>query len=144
MSVDRLQDKIRKMKNPIVLDFNLGKEEIPAAFWQEDNFFPGAYERYCKELLDGLKDYVPAARFSLNRAAAYGPEGVIALKELLRYASKAGYYVLLDGPAAMSAEDAEQSAQCLMTEDWKFDGLVITAYIRGNFFCKIVNLLGRD
>ena len=129
MSVDRLQDKIRKMKNPIVVEFNLSKEDIPTDFYREDDFFPSAYERYCKQLLDGLKDYIPAVRFSLNRASIYGPEGIIALKELLRYASKAGYYVLLDGPSAMSAEDAEQAAQCLMGEDWKFDALVITAYI---------------
>ena len=129
MSVDRLQEKIRKTKNPIAVEFDMRREHIPPAFLEEDPVFPSAFERYCKALLDGMKDLVPAVRFSMNRAAVHGAEGVIVLKELLRYASKAGFYVLLDAPVAMCAEDTEQFAQSLFSGDWKFDGLIVNAYI---------------
>ena len=129
MSVDRLQEKIRKLKNPTVVEFDFTKEHIPPAFLEADSFFPSVFEIYSKALLDGLKDLVPAVRFSLNRAAVYGAEGIISLKELLRYASKLGYYVLLDAPASMSLADAQLAADNLFTDEWKFDGLVVTAYI---------------
>lgn len=129
MSVDRLQERIRKLKNPVVVDLNMLPEHIPPVFAEADPFFPSAWECYGKALLDGLKDLVPAVRFSLNRAATFGPEGIVALKELLRYASKAGFYVLLDGPALFSPEDAQLAADSLLTDDWKYSGLVTTAYI---------------
>ena len=129
MSVDRLQDRIRKRKSPIVVQFSMLPEWIPPAFLEQEALFPGAWEGYCKALLDALKEHVPAVRFSMNQAAAYGPEGLIALKEVLRYASKAGFYVLLDAPGAMSADDAKLSAEYLCSGDWAFDGLVVTAYI---------------
>lgn len=129
MSVDRLQDRIRKRKNPSVVQFSMLPEIIPPAFLEQEVALPGAWERYCKALLDALKEHVPAVRFSMNQAAAYGPEGMIALKEVTRYASKAGFYVLLDAPAALSADDAKLSAQNLCAGDWTFDGLVVTAYI---------------
>ena len=129
MSVDRLQEKIRKLKNPTVLDFDFTKAHIPPAILEADPFFPSAFETYSKLLLDGLKDSVPAVRFSMNRAAVYGAEGMIALKEVLRYATKLGYYVLLDAPASFSAGDAQNAADQLFSEDWKFDGVVVTAYI---------------
>ena len=129
MSVDRLQDRIRKTKNPIVLDLNMLPEHIPPVFSDGGITFSSAWERYSKALLDGFKGVVPAVRFSLNRAVLYGLEGVAALKELMRYAAKAGYYVLLDGVSLLTPEDAQQAADNLFGEDWKFDGLVTAAYI---------------
>ena len=131
MSVDLLQDRIRKTKNPTVVDFGLMEEQIPAAYYQKEDYFPAAYEVYCKELLDALKETVPAVRFSMNLAGVYGPDGFSCLTELLRYAHSLGYYVLLDGPAALSAEDAQRSADRLLGENpWlQFDALVVDAYI---------------
>ena len=129
MSVDRLQEKIRKLKNPTVVEFDFTGEHIPPVILEADPFFPSAFETYSKLLLDGLKESVPAVRFSMNRAAVYGAEGLIALKEVLRYASKLGYYVLLDAPAAFSAGDAQLATDQLFSADWKFDGLVLTSYI---------------
>ena len=129
MSIDRLQERIRKLKNPTVVEFDLLQEHIPAMFLEQESFFPGAFECYSKVLLDALKDAVPAVRFSMNQASVYGPEGLMALRELLRYATELGYYVILDGPAAFSARDGERTADLLLDGSWKFDALAVTAYI---------------
>lgn len=141
MSVDRLQDRIRKRKNPVVVQFSMLPEWIPPAFMGQDVSVPGAWEAYCKVLLDALKEQVPAVRFSVNQAAAFGPEGMIALKEVLRYATKAGFYVLLDAPAAFHADDANLSARNLSAGDWFFDGLVVTAYIGSDAIRPYVEVL---
>jgi len=129
MSIDRLQDRIRKQKNPVVVQFSMLSEWIPPAFLEQEDSVPSAWEGYCKALLEALKPHVPAVRFSMNQAAAYGPEGLMALREVLRFASKAGYFVLLDAPDAFNAEDASLSARNLCAGDWLFDALVVTAYI---------------
>lgn len=131
MSVDTLQDKIRKMKNPTVVDLNMLPEHIPDGIRQEEESFPRGWERYCKGLLQGLKGIVPAVRFSLNTAVTYGPEGVYALTELLRSAKEMGFYVLLDCPNAFSAMDAQRYADVLFSEGspYIFDGLILSAYI---------------
>lgn len=129
MSVDRLQDRIRKRKNPCVVRLSMVRSHVPESFTEQGQSFPVAWESYCKQLLDALKEHVPAVRLSVNQASGYGPEGLIALKEVARYASKSGYYVLLDAPAAMDAGEACIHAENLTSGSWCFDGLVVTAYI---------------
>ncbi len=131
MSVDRLQDKIRKMKNPTVLQFVVGQEQIPEYIMAEEGSFLSAYSRFCMELLDLLRDFVPAVRFSFNGFAILGSDGLGMLSKLLSYASKLGYYVILDAPEALTAQQAQENAMVFMASQsqWPADGLVITNYI---------------
>ena len=131
MSIDKLQERIRKLKNPSVVDFGIRPEHIPPHLMQAHDTFASAYEQFCKELLHGLADVVAGVRFSLGSMAAIGPEGVLLLKDLLNTAQKLGYYVILDGPAVMSAQEAEFLADMLLNQEseWCFDGLILTPYI---------------
>ena len=131
MSIDHLQDRIRKLKNPSVIDFNLLPEHIPPHIQERDTFFVSAYEYYCTELMKGLKDVVPAVRFSLSMMSFYGADGMVALSKLLRTAKELGFYVLLDCPDAKNPLDGRRTADLLLAEssEFQFDGLVISAYI---------------
>ncbi|MBR5529088.1 MAG: hypothetical protein IKU57_01300 [Oscillospiraceae bacterium] len=131
MSVDKLQERIRKLKNPSVVDFNMLPEHIPPYIQERDTFFVSAYEYVCTELLAGLKDIVPAVRFSLGALSLFGPDGMVVLQKLLLAAKKLGYYVLLDAPDAFSRQDTVRSAELLFAEnsDFAFDGLIVNAYI---------------
>lgn len=131
MSVDKLQEKIRKLKNPSVLDFDMLPEHIPPYIREDDSYFVSAYEFYCTELMQGLKNTVPAVRFSLGMMSLYGPDGLASLANLLRTARSLGYYILLDIPDAFSAREAARTAELLLGENanLEFDGLVTSAYI---------------
>ncbi len=130
MSIDRFQDKIRRLKNPAVIDFSITREQLPPHLLEEEGSFSAAYGRFCKELLTGLKDTVPAVRFSLSAFSLQGPMGVDMLLELLRFARQQGYYVLLDVPEALSQQAAQQAAEyLLMTERFCCDGVIVSAYI---------------
>lgn len=131
MSVDKLQEKIRKCKNPSVVDFGVLPEHIPPHIQERDTFFVSAYEYFCTELLKGLKDVVPAVRFSLGMMSLYGADGMVVLQKLLNAAKTMGYYVFLDAPDAFSRQDALRGAALLFREDaeFSFDGLVVNAYI---------------
>lgn len=131
MAVDKLQDKIRKSKCPIVLDMRILPQNIPEAFLREYNSFPSAYKQYCTDLLIGLKDIVPAVRFHFGTMSLFGPEGLSVLTALLDFAHKQGYYVLLEGLQMLDSLHNEFAAQMLWSDDCKFyfDGLILTAYI---------------
>ena len=55
MSIDKLQEKIRKLKNPSMVDISLEIERIPPHLLEEEHSEFLAYERFGRELLTGLK-----------------------------------------------------------------------------------------
>lgn len=131
MSIDRLQNKIRKMKCPIVLDFQLDESLVPQDFMADEKSFLKAYVRYAITLMDGLRDTIPAVRFHFSEYAVMGTEGITSLVSLLDYARKQGYYVLLNAPEALSAQQASNNANAFLSEDsqWQFDGLILSQFI---------------
>ena len=131
MAIDRLQEKIRKLKNPTVVNFSVLQDSIPSCIMEATGNFLQAYKLFCKDILAGLKDIVPGVRFNFNSFAVRGGQWLEILDELLDYAKSQGFYVILDAPEALSGQDAQQSAEILLGEDckWYFDALVLTSYI---------------
>lgn len=130
MSIDKLHEKIRKLKNPSMVDFSVGQDSIPAHILQQEADELTAYVRFCRELMQALKDTVPAVRFRFDTFALMGQQGLPALSSLLREAGELGYYVLLDGPGILTPWDAERTAQVLFgTQQYPCDGLLISPYI---------------
>lgn len=131
MSIDRLQSKIRKMKSPIVLDLQLDKNLIPTEILEEEKSFLNAFVRYAVEMMETLKETVPAVRLHFSEFAVCGTDGIAALASLLNMAKKLGYYVLLNGPEALSAQQASNFAEAFMEtgSQWQFDGVVLSQFI---------------
>ena len=131
MSIDVLQERIRKMKNPSVIDFGVTPEHLPQHLLDEEGSVLLAYSRFCRELMEGMKGLVPAVRFSFATFALMSPEGMVQLSSLLNDAKEMGYYVFLDGPAVLSPWDADRTASWCFREGSRYpcDGLVILPYI---------------
>lgn len=149
MAVDRLVDKIRKTKSPVVLDLDMLPEHIPVKIMEAESSYLAAYNVYCKQLLEGLKEIVAAVRISFAAMACMGAEGLDVLSCVLKTAKKLGYYVLLDVPESLSAQAAQWQAERYLAEDspWVFDGLVISAYIGSDLLRGYVDKLkdsGKD
>jgi len=131
MAIDKLQEKIRKVKNPSMVDFSVDLSAIPPHILEEAGSAIYAYEHFCMELLTALKGTVPAVRFSMSHFALMGPEGLLLLQRLCARAKEQEYYVLLDGPDSLSTQSAELAAATLFGEDtaYAFDGIVLSTYI---------------
>ena len=131
MSIDVLQERIRKLKNPSVIDFGVTPEHLPQHLLDEEGSVMMAYVRFCRELMEGMKGLVPAVRFSFSTFALISPEGMVQLSNLLHDAKDMGYYVLLDGPAVLSPWDADRTASWCFRDGSRYpcDGLVILPYI---------------
>ena len=126
MSVDILQEKIRKMKNPSMLELALPLCDLPPQFSQD----AAGYGAFCRELLRGLKDAMPAVRVSFSMFALLGPEGLEELSQTLQTAGELGYYVVMDAPEIASPAMAKMVAEALLGEGSAYpcDGLVISGY----------------
>ena len=130
MSVDSLQEKIRKKKNPTMLLLACGEGELPPQLSPEKTKAQ-RYAVYYKAVLEELKDLVPAVRVSFSAFAMLGAEGLMELPEVLKTAANLGYYVVLDAPQMLSAQAANQTARALFAEEnpYGFDALVIPSYL---------------
>ena len=144
--MDKLQERIRKMKNPSVVDFSVDTKLIPPYILEEEQSRIGAYERFSRELLSGLKETVPAVRFNLGRFCLLGAEGLALLQRLTSYARELDYYIFLDIPEAYSRDAAQLSADTYMDPDcaFSFDALVVTPYIGSDVLKPYVERLKGD
>ena len=130
MSIDLLHDKIRRMKNPSVIDFGLKETLIPPHLVEEEESLLLAYSRFCSELMDAMKELVPAVRFSFSAFALLGPEGLSHLQLLLKKAGELGYFVLLDSPEILSPWGADRTAQMIFgSDEYPCHGLILSPYI---------------
>ena len=125
MSVDVLQEKIRKTKNPSVLELNLWPTDLPPQFEQS----AAGLGDFCRLMLVHLKSIIPAVRFSFTAFAL--ADGLTELTKTMEYAAQLGYYVILDAPEILSPSAASMTAERLFGENSQYccDGLVISGYL---------------
>ena len=91
MSIDVLQEKIRVLKNPTMVGLDPTPEVVPGYLLEEARRELGvtpaaaaaAYSRFCRELLEGLRDVVPAVKVQSACFDALGSSGVAAMQEVL-------------------------------------------------------------
>ena len=104
MSMDILQEKIRQKKNPTVAGLDPRLDYIPrhileeayAKYGQTLSGAAEAYRIFCRGLIDGLKDVVPAVKPQSAYFEVLGSAGIAVLEELCAYAREQGLYVIMD------------------------------------------------
>ena len=127
MSIDVLQEKIRKTKNPSVLELAMAVSDLPPQFPQNAE----GYAAFCRELMEHMKGSLPAVRVSFSAFALLGHDGLYHLSETLKKAAELGYYVLLDAPEILSPAAAKITAESLLGAGsiYPCDGLLVSGYL---------------
>ncbi len=130
MSIDVLQEKIRKTKNPSVVDLALNLSDLPPHLTAREGFTADAYGTFCCELLEKLKGTVPAVRVSFTAFGILGPRGLEEMIRVLAFAREQGYYVILEAPYVLSPMMAAGVAEAVFGEHAAYpcDGLILTVY----------------
>lgn len=121
MSIDVLQERIRKLKNPVMVGLDpylpiLPPHIVSEAFEEYGQTLRGAaeaYYRFCAELLDRLADIVPAVKIQSACFEALGADGIAQMQRITGYAKERGYYVLVDSMRADVGNVAEIYAQAM-------------------------------
>lgn len=129
--MERLQEKIRKLKNPCLVDLSVERTHIPKHLLAQERDFVHAYGRFAIEIMEGLAGKVPGVRFSFAWFSVLGTDGLSMLSKLLDQAKRLGFYVVLDMPESLSALGAAHMAQQVFAEGslWACDGILTSAYI---------------
>ena len=130
MAIDVLQEKIRKLKNPSMVDLALNTADLPPHLLEEEGSAAKAYGRFCREILKTLSGTVPAVRVSFTAFALLGPEGMTELVSVLNLARELGYYVALEAPYVISPMMASAAAEAVFGPGAAYpcDGLIISGY----------------
>ena len=147
--MEKLQKRIRKLKNPSMVCFCPDPEQVPQSYMERCKAPIQGYCAYAKDLLLSLKEIVSAVRFGFGDFALLGQEGLDVLAELLNFACDQEYYVLLDAPEMWSPRQAELAANRLMCREslWNFDGLLLSCYAGSDVlkpFTEKIKTAGKD
>ncbi len=140
MSIDVLQEKIRKLKNPSMIDLALKVSDLPPHLLEEEGGSAAAYGRFCRELLSNLKGIVPAVRVGFTAFALLGGDGLTELQSVLSAANAAGYYVVLEAPYVLSPMMAQATAEAVWGENaiYPCDGLIVSGYAGSDIIKQFV------
>ena len=126
MSVDVLQEKIRKCKSPLMLSLQPELAYVPEKYAPRERGIQ-AYSDYCEELLPQLQDCICGVMVSYGAFAVYGQEGLEALNRVQACARGLGYYVLCDLAAGYTgALSMAWGEEVLKHRD--FDAMALCAY----------------
>lgn len=130
MSIDVLQDKIRRMKNPVVLSLEPSNQQLPPHLLQEQPTAIAAWETFYDRIMETLKEQIPALRLCLTGFLSMGTEGLSLASRLLAKAKNMGYYVILDGLGDAWGATGEALAQSLWGSAplYPCDAAVISGY----------------
>ena len=105
MSMDLLQEKIKKCKNPSLLSLDPTGQVIPRHLVEEAVSERGetlealalACENFCRGILDAVGEIMPGISVKTAGFFALGSAGILAMERILAYAREKGLYVILDG-----------------------------------------------
>ena len=130
MSVDVLQERIRKSKNPLMVDLALKVSDLPPHVLEAAPDKAAAYGLFCREILEKLKGSVSAVRVGMTAFSVLGPRGLEEMIQVLKTAKNLGYYVALEGPYVLSPMMAAATAEAVFGETaiYPCDGLILSGY----------------
>ena len=100
-----------------------------------------AFERFCKSIIDIVAPLVPAVKPQAAFFEQYGPAGMTALRNVIRYAKQKELLVIFDGKRNDIGSTAEAyAAGILGTESaWGADALTVSPYLGDDSIEPFVN-----
>lgn len=149
MSIDALQEKIRKLKNPTMLCLCPTYEHIPAHIRKAAQEAHGetlaaaaeAYRTFCFEILDTMQELIPAVSVELGCFSPLGADGIAAMQQVMQRAKELGYYVLFDMMRADLPPAVDDLASACFGEikigenaftPYACDGVMLSGYLGGD------------
>ena len=146
MSVDVLQQKIRKLKTPIMACLCPYYDQIPSFLREQareelgDTLAAAAEScrAFCFGVLDALEGVVPAVSVETACFLTFGADGIAAMQKVLAYAKEKDYYVLLDAMRCDIGPNAEVLAESCFGSvkvgeqaftPFACDGILLSSYL---------------
>jgi len=129
----RLAAAVRQKKTPVLVGLDPRLELIPLPL--QTGMPPAVLlERFCCDVIDVVAPLVPAVKPQAAFFEQYGPDGMVALGSVIRYAREKGLLVVFDGKRNDIDSTAEAYASGILGEQsaWGADALTLSPYLGGD------------
>ena len=124
-----LSEAIRKKGNPVLVGLDPRWESLPLSCRSDD--IADSFERFCTSVIDVVAPLVPAVKPQAAFFEQYGPAGMTALRNVIRYAKQKGLIVIFDGKRNDIGSTAEAYAAGILGAEsaWGADALTVSPYL---------------
>jgi orotidine-5'-phosphate decarboxylase len=135
---DRLTEAVQRCKTPVLVGLDPRLQSLPAALVASTGSATcvqkaAAYEAFCRGVIDVVAPLVPAVKPQAAFFEQLGPDGMVALGRVIRYASEKGLLVILDGKRNDIGSTAVAYAEGILgrgdRSPWGADALTVSPYL---------------
>ncbi len=133
--MNTLLSAIRTKKTPVLVGLDPRYDQLPAPLRRENADDPEtvaeAFETFCRGVIDVVAPLVPAVKPQAAFFEQYGPMGMVALQNVIRYAREKGLYVVFDGKRNDIGSTAEAYADGILgaASPWQADAITVSPYL---------------
>lgn len=135
---DRLAEAVRRTASVTCVGLDPRLDQLPGPI--RDAIQPSlpdsvaaGFTQFCNEIVDVVKDLVPCVKPQAAFFEQLGPAGMVALAEVIRYASDSGLIVILDGKRNDIGSTAAAYADAYLgageRSPWGSDALTVSPYL---------------
>ena len=135
---DRLSAAVKRCGTPVLVGLDPRLESLPASLVASTGCDTPAqkaatYEAFCRGVIDVVASLVPAVKPQAAFFEQLGPDGMVALGHVIRYASEKGLLVILDGKRNDIGSTAVAYAEGILgpgeQSPWGADALTVSPYL---------------
>jgi orotidine-5'-phosphate decarboxylase len=135
---DRLNDAVRRCKNPVLVGLDPRAESLPSSLLPNPQSATmeetaAAYGKFCRDVIDVVAPLAPAVKPQAAFFEQIGPAGMVVLADVIQYAQQKGLLVILDGKRNDIGSTATAYAQGMLGSDgkspWGADALTVSPYL---------------
>ena len=135
---DRMAGAVQRTGSATCVGLDPRKAQLPPAIQDSVHHdlpdeWAAAYTRFCTEIIDVVKDLVPCVKPQAAFFEQLGPAGMVALGEVIQYASAAGLIVITDGKRNDIGSTATAYADAYLgaggSSPWGSDSLTVSPYL---------------
>jgi orotidine-5'-phosphate decarboxylase len=134
-----LTDAVRTKKTPVLVGIDPKFDLFPASIRSDvrsDDVWkvPAVLKKFCCVVIDVVAPLVPAVKFQVACFERYGSYGMIALDNVIKYASEKGLITIFDGKRGDIGTTAEMYAAGILGKNspWGADALTVSPYMGGD------------
>lgn len=133
---DRMAAAVRKTGSITCVGLDPRKEQLPAPIrdrvrHDSDAEWAEAYRKFCCEIIDVVAGLVPCVKPQAAFFEALGPQGMVALGEVIQHARRADLLVITDGKRNDIGSTATAYADAYLgaNSPWGSDSLTVSPYL---------------
>lgn len=133
---DRLVAAVRRCGNPVLVGLDPRVASLPQGLlapekMREPQAVAAAFQTFCCGVIDAVAPLVGAVKPQAAFFEQYGPPGMNALAEVIRYARRRDLLVILDGKRNDIGTTAAAYAEAYLGESsaWGADALTVSPYL---------------